>query len=261
VAAGNRAQILRWVKDPGQSSRPSRANPGRRLMTGDTPTLNASCVGHPSTKHEEEIMSKTLIRVGGVAAVIAALLIVVQQVWTAVVTGPQEDLPDSIMYSSQLLLVVFGVLGIALAQQHRAGTFAQIAALVAVLGSVVWFAASLVEVTVLPSLVAAGSPLADNPPAEMLVVAVTGFAMYAIGLLLLSVSVIVTKVLPWQPAVVLGGGIILGLALESVIPGILGVYAIGLGWLGVACVRAANRAVGQDEAAPHRPRIQTSATK
>jgi hypothetical protein len=206
-------------------------------------------------------MSKTLIRVGGVAAVIAALLIVVQQLWTALVTGPIEDLPDSIMYSSQLLLMVFGVIGIALAQQHRAGTFAQIAALVAVLGSVLWFAASLVEVTMLPSLMAAGSPLVDNPPTEMLVVGLAGFALYVIGLLLLSVSVIITKVLPWQPAVVLVGGLVLGLALDSVIPGILSVYAIGVGWLGVACVLAAHRMVGKDEVSPDKAKIQTTAAK
>jgi len=61
------------------------------------------------------IMSKTLVRVGGVSAVIAALLVVVQQVWTEVVTGPHENLPDSIMYATQLLFMVFGVIGIALA--------------------------------------------------------------------------------------------------------------------------------------------------
>ena len=40
-------------------------------------------------------MSKILVRVGGVAAVIAALLIIVQQFWTELVTGPQENLADS----------------------------------------------------------------------------------------------------------------------------------------------------------------------
>jgi uncharacterized membrane protein len=84
-------------------------------MTWDTSYLNASCVGHRAPNHKEQIMSKILVRVGGVAAVIAALLIIAQQLWTELVTGPQENLTDSIMYSSQLLLMVFGVIGIALA--------------------------------------------------------------------------------------------------------------------------------------------------
>jgi hypothetical protein len=213
------------------------------------------------SEHEEQIMSKTLIRVGGGAAVIAAVLIVAQQFWTALVTGPNEDVADSIMYSVQLLLMVFGVVGIALAQQQRAGVFAQIAALIAVLGCVLWFAASLVEVTVLPSLMSAESPLVDNPPTAMLVVGLSSFGLYVIGLVLLAASVIVTKVLPWQAAAVLVGGIVLGLALESVIPGILGVYAIGVGWLGVASVRTASRAQDRDQVSQVSGQIPTNAAK
>ncbi len=197
-------------------------------------------------------MSKILVRVGGVAAVIAALLIIVQQFWTELVTGPQENLADSVMYSSQLLLMAFGVIGIALAQQRRAGFFAQIAALVAVLGCVLWFGASLVEVTLLPSLIAAGSPLVDNPPAGSVVVGLAGFVTYLVGLLLLSAAIIVTKVLPWQAAAVLGGGIVLGVTLSNVIPGVLAVYAIGFGWLGVASVRAANSIDAKDVDSPRR---------
>lgn len=206
-------------------------------------------------------MSKILVRVGGVAAVMAALLIIAQQIWTELVTdpGPHENLTDSIMYSSQLLLMVFGVIGIALAQQRGAGVFAQIAALVAMLGCVLWFGASLVEVTLLPSLMAAGSPLVDNPPAGLVIVGLASFVTYLVGLLLLSVSIIVTKVLPWQAAAVLGGGIVLALPLSGVIPGILAVYAIGFGWLGVACVRAAIMAEAKEGESAHRVGTPTPA--
>jgi hypothetical protein len=130
---------------------------------------------------------------------------------------------------------------------------------VAVLGCVLWFGASLVEVTLLPSLVEAGSPLVDNPPAGLVIVGLASFVTYAVGLLLLSVSIIVTKVLPWQAGAVLGGGIVLGLALEGVIPGVLVVYAIGVGWLGVACVRAANRTDAKDDDSAHRAVTPTPA--
>lgn len=45
----------------------------------------------PGTNHKEQIMSKILVRVGGVAAVFAALLIIAQQIWTELVTGPHEN--------------------------------------------------------------------------------------------------------------------------------------------------------------------------
>lgn len=163
------------------------------------------------------------------------------------------------MYSSQLLLMVFGVIGIALAQQRGAGVFAQIAALVAMQGCVLWFGASLAEVTLLPSPMAAGSPLVDNPPAGLVIVGLASFVTYLVGLLLLSVSIIVTKVLPRQAAAVLGGGIVLALPFSSVVPGILAVYAIGFGWLGVACVRAANRTAAKDDDSAHRAGTPTPA--
>jgi hypothetical protein len=193
-------------------------------------------------------MSKTLVRAGGLSAVLAAVLIIVQQVWTVVVTGPVENLPDSVMYSVQLLLMVFAVLGIALAQQRRAGRFAQVAALVAVLGCVLCFAASETEVTYLPTLMASGSPLVDDQPPVLVIVFLVSFVLFILGLLLLSASVIVTKVLPWRAAAVLGGGLVLGLTLGSLVPGILVVYAVGLGWLGISCVKATN-SVGGDGAA------------
>jgi len=230
-------------------------------MTWDTSCINASCVGHRAAPHKGADHVEDVGTVGGVAAVVAALLIIAQQILTGLVTdpSPHAQLTDSIMYSTQLLLMVFGVIGIALAQQRRAGIFAQVAALVAVLGCVWWFGASLAEVTLLPSLMAAGSPLVDNPPAGLVIVGLAGLVTYLVGLLSLSVSIIVTKVLPWQAAAVLGGGIVLALPLSSVIPGVLAVYAIGFGWLGVAGVRAANRADAEDDDSAHRAGNPTAA--
>src|SRR3954453_10654078 len=147
------------------------------------------------------LMSRVLIRTGGIAAVIAAALIVVQQVWE-LLPGPKENLPDSAMYATQLLLMVFGVIGIAIAQQDRAGPFAQVAALIAVLGCVSWFAAAESEVTYLPSLTAAHSPLADTKPPVLMIIYLASFGIFLLGLLLLSAAIIVTRVLPWRAAVV-----------------------------------------------------------
>ena len=110
-------------------------------------------------------MSSTLVRVGGVAAVIASLLIVGQQAWGLAGGGAiEEGMGESALHTAQMLFMVFGVIGIALAQQRRAGVFAQIAALVAVLGCVAMYGAALTEVTILPSLVETGSPLGALDP-------------------------------------------------------------------------------------------------
>jgi len=73
------------------------------------------------------------------------------------------------------------------------------------------------------------------------IAALSSFITWAIGSLLLAVAVLVTRVLPRTPAVVLVAGIVLGLALNGVVPGILIVYAIGFGWLGVAAVHQVGR--------------------
>lgn len=185
-------------------------------------------------------MSSTLVRVGGVAAVIAGLLIVGQQAWGLAGGGVvEEGFGESALHTAQMLFMVFGVIGIALAQQRRAAVFAQIAALVAVLGCVAMYGAALTEVTILPSLVETGSPLAEVAPRALDIAALSSFIAWVTGLLLLAAAVVVTKVLPRTPAVVLGAGIVLGLALSGVVPGVLIVYAIGFGWLGVAAVRQA----------------------
>ena len=153
----------------------------------------------------------------------------------------EEGIGESALHTAQMLFMVFGVIGIALAQQRRAGVFAQIAALVAILGCVAMYGVALTEVTILPSLMETGSPLAKVAPPAMDIAALSSFITWAIGSLLLAVAVLVTRVLPRTPAVVLVAGIVLGLALNGVVPGILIVYAIGFGWLGVAAVHQVGR--------------------
>jgi len=136
-------------------------------------------------------MSSTLVRVGGVAAVIAGLLIVVQEAWGLPGGGVvQEGFAESAVHTAQMLFMVFGVIGIALAQQRKAGVFAQIAVLIAVLGCVAMFGTALTEITILPSLVETGSPLGETPPPAMDVAAMSSFVVWIAGLLALSAGVL-----------------------------------------------------------------------
>jgi hypothetical protein len=87
----------------------------------------------------------------------------------------------------------------------------------------------------------------DKEPTALVIIFIISFATFLLGLLLLSAAIIVTRVLPWRAAVVVGGGLVVGLALGGVVPGILAVYAVGFGWLGIACVKAAGERPTTDD--------------
>jgi hypothetical protein len=187
-------------------------------------------------------MSKLIVKVGGVAATLAGLLIIGQEVWDVAVGGISEGMAESAVHTTWVLLLVFGLFGLHLHQQHAVGRFGQIATLVALFGTVTLFATALAEVTVLPFL-PEDSPLIDEPPLPMLAVFFVSFVAYVLGLLLFGIATWRAGVLPWRAAALLVIGIVLALALKPVIPGVLAVMGVALVWLGVA-------AVGQTTALP-----------
>ena len=81
-------------------------------------------------------MSKVIVKVGGVAAALAGVLIIAQEIWGVAVGGITEGMAESAVHTTWVLLLVFGVLGLHLHQQHAAGVFGQIATLVALFGTV-----------------------------------------------------------------------------------------------------------------------------
>jgi hypothetical protein len=180
-------------------------------------------------------MSKLIVKVGGVAATLAGLLIIGQEVWDVAVGGISEGMAESAVHTTWVLLLVFGLFGLHLHQQHAVGRFGQIATLVALFGTVTLFATALAEVTVLPSL-PEDSPLIDEPPPAMLAVFFVSFVAYVLGLLLFGIATWRAGVLPRRAAALLVTGIVLALALKPVIPGVLAVMGMALVWLGVAAV-------------------------
>lgn len=181
-------------------------------------------------------MSRMLIRVGGAAAVAAGGLSIAQQVWDVAVGGLTEGRGESALHTTQMLLLVPAVVGLYLAQQRAMRGFGQLATVVALLGSTLMFGSALTEVTLLPELTAAGSPLAEDPGTTMTAVFLTSFVAWIAGLLLFGVATWRADVLPRPAAGLLVVGLLLGLALSRVVPGILVVYSAGLVWLGCAAV-------------------------
>jgi hypothetical protein len=183
-------------------------------------------------------MSRIIVKVGGVAAASAGVLIVGQECWAVAVGGVGEGVAESAVHTTWVLLLVFGLLGLHLHQQHAAGVFGQIATLVALFGTVTLFAASLTEVTILPAL-PKDSPLVDEPPPALLAVFLTSFVTYVVGLLLFGVATWRARVLPRRAAALLVLGVVLALALKDVVPGVLVVLGVALVWLGAATVAPA----------------------
>jgi hypothetical protein len=208
--------------------------PGRCLMTRDTACLHDRRDG--SFRSMEAAMSKVIVKVGGVAAVLAGVLVAGEEVWGLAVGGINEGMAESAVHSTWVLLLVFGVLGLHLHQQQAAGRFGQIATLAALFGTVTLFALALTEVTILPAL-PADSPLVDKPPPAMLVMFFVSFAAYIVGLLMFGIATWQARVLPRRAAALLVIGMLLALAGKSFIPGVMVFFGLAWIWLGAATVR------------------------
>ena len=181
------------------------------------------------------VMSKLIVKVGGIAATLAGILIIGQEVWGVAVGGISEGMAESAVHTTWVLLLVFGLFGLHLHQQHAVGVFGQIATLVALFGTVTLFAASLTEVTILPAL-PESSPLIDEPPPALLAVFLGSFVAYVVGLLLFGIATWRAQVLPRRAAALLVIGVLLTLALKPVIPSVIAIMGVALVWLGVAAV-------------------------
>jgi hypothetical protein len=179
-------------------------------------------------------MSKMLIRVGGAAAVVSGGLSITQQVWDVAAGGLTEGRGESAVHTTQMLLLVPAVMGLYLAQQRAMRGFGQAATLAALLGSTLMFGSALTEVTLLPELTAAGSPLADDPGVTAGAVFLASFVVWVAGLLLFGMATWSAGVLPRPAAALLVVGLLLGLGLNGVVPAVLVIYSAGLVWLGLA---------------------------
>jgi hypothetical protein len=193
----------------------------------------------------EVAMSQVIVKVGGVAAALAGVLIIEEEI-RGFVVGISEGIGESAVHSTWVLLLVFGLLGMYLHQQRAAGVFGQIATLVALFGTVTLFGAALTEVTVLPAL---PKGLIDKPPSALLVVFIGSFVAYVVGLVLFGIATWRARVLPRRAAALLVIGIVLALTVKSSVPGVMVVFGLAWVWLGAATVIQA-RTVATDAEQP-----------
>ncbi len=137
--------------------------------------------------------SMGLVRTGGVAAVLAGVVMGVHEWWDDRVPGIQEGVVPSALHSTWVGLMFVGFLGLSALQWHAFGRFGRLACRLAVVGSGALFLLALNETW--GFVRSEGAPHGD-PPLPVLVFMFSVFGCYVAGLLLFSVVTAWAGVLP-----------------------------------------------------------------
>jgi hypothetical protein len=178
--------------------------------------------------------SGVIIGVGALCAVLGAVSLATQQIWS-IVAGEviENDTPilGRTLYAAEITLFVVAIVGLYLHQRKAFTTFGQIATLVALFGTLLWSGSAASEAfAVMESGKSAGDSISSARLASILI----AFGLYALGLVLFGIATWRAGVLPRGAAALVMFGVPLGLALDGPVPGILMVYGAGIAWLGVA---------------------------
>jgi hypothetical protein len=177
-----------------------------------------------------------VIVVGAVCSLLALTSRLVQEVWSIVAGEVVEiaaPVPGTALYAMQILLTPLTVVGLYVCQQRAFAVFGQAAFVTALFGTVTWAAGAAHGM--LAVLANGGQSIDDISNGELLFVFI-GFGSYVIGLVLFGVATWRAGVLPRWPAALVIAGIPLGLVLQSLVPGVLVLYSVGLAWLAVSAV-------------------------
>lgn len=197
---------------------------------------------------------RLLVGVGACAGVVAVASQAFQELYQVSGTAVEIGLPiwGNVAYAGQIALMPFVVLAIYLAQRSALGRFGAVASLVALAGSMLWAAATAHQ---LLDVMTTDSRSASDPPGRVLVVVLSFFALYAIGLMMLGIATWRARVLPRAAAIMLAIGVPLGLALDGVSSLALLVYGTGAAWLGVAAWRLVSAHVSASAAGAEPARL------
>jgi hypothetical protein len=179
-------------------------------------------------------MSGVIVGAGAVCAVLGALSLTTQQIWSIVAGAVIEiDTPilGTTLYAAEIALFAVAIAVLYLYQRHAFSRFGIVAARVAVAGATLWsVSAAWQAVEVIKG---GGEPAGDYASTSLLVWVIIPFGLYALGLILFGIATWRAGVLPRVPAALVVFGIPLGLALDGLA---LMVYGTGLAWLGIAAL-------------------------
>jgi hypothetical protein len=191
--------------------------------------------------------SMGLVRTGGVAAVLAGVVMAVHEWWDDRVPGIQEGVVPSALHSTWVGLMFVGFLGLSALQWHAFGRFGRVASCLALVGSGSVFLLALNETWGFAR--SDGAPHGD-PPLPVLVLMFTALGCYVAGLLLFSVATAWAGVLPRAAGAFLLVTVLLKLFASGVLPGTLALMGAAVATLGLSALRAVRR--------PHTARAERS---
>lgn len=198
-----------------------------------------SHLGSTGPAREGWSRSGGLVRTGGVAAVLAGVVMGVHEWWDDRVPGIQEGAVPSALHSTWVGLMFVGLLGLSAHQMHAFGRFGRLASGLAVVGSGSLFVLTLNETW--GFLRSEGAPHGD-PPLPMLVLIFAVFGCYVAGLLLFSLATIRAGVLPRAAGVFLLVSVLLKMFASGVLPGTLAVMGAAFATMGLTALWAVRSA-------------------
>jgi hypothetical protein len=207
-------------------TRAEMSSPVGEQLVNQMPEMAGDIQENSRTKVDR---SGVIIGAGAVCAVLGALSLVTQQIWSTVAgTVIEVDTPilGTTLYAAQIALFAVAVVGLYLYQRHAFSRFGRVAARVAVAGTLLW--SSNTAFQAVEVMKGGGKPLEDHMSTPLLMWVVVGSGLYVLGLILFGIATWRAGVLPRIPAALVVFGIPLALALDGLA---LMVYGTGIAWL------------------------------
>ncbi len=212
-----------------------------------------SQVGLSRTAGRGWLRSTGLVRTGGVAAVLAGVVMGAHEWWDDRVPGVQEGVVPSALHSTWVGLMFVGFLGLDALQWPAFNRFGRFASRLVVVGTGSLFVLTLDETW--GFVRADGAPL-DDPPLPVLVVMFAVIGCYVAGLLLFSLATIWAGVLPRAAGIFLLVSVLLKILASGILPGTLALVGVAFATMGLTAlrtVRSRRTTEGEPSEAPRPP--------
>ena len=174
----------------------------------------------------------TVIRVGGVAGVVAGALMVGHQVADLAIGGRTTDAPRSLLHVTWIVALFLAVRGVGVLQRPTSDRVGRLSVRLALAG----LGVTAVLATVETARLLLGGSSTDDPPPPVVALFVGSLVLLAVGLLAFAVGVVRAGVLPRSVGVVLLVGVLTKMVAPEPVPS-LAVFGLAVAWTGVAVLR------------------------
>jgi hypothetical protein len=186
-----------------------------------------------SSRRETGPQSHALAPAGGVAAILAGLVMAANEIWDDRVPGVQEGVVPSALHTVWVGLIFVALLGLANLQRRSFGRFGRIATVVALVGTGTLTVLAFIETLRFAGVLARGQ---GDPALPMMVLLFTVIGCYVGGLLLFGAATFWARVLPRSAGALLVLAVLLKVFASGLVPGTLALMGAAFAWSGVAAL-------------------------